>query len=61
LEVIKGKVDKDIASPDEINLHLHQAIVIDVIATRVGNGKPRYVLTTLPEWGQEAPQPKAGE
>ena len=60
-EVIRGKVGEDIASPDEINTHLNKATTIDVLATRVGQGKPRYVLLKLPEWGEATPQPAAGE
>ena len=59
VEVIRGKVGEDIASPDEINEHLHQATTIDVLATRVGAGKPRYVLLKLPEWA--VPQPRPGD
>jgi hypothetical protein len=60
-EVVRGKVGADIASPDEINNHLHQATTIDVLTTRVGTGKPRYVLLKLPEWGEVTPQPGPGE
>jgi hypothetical protein len=60
-EVVRGKVGADIASPDEINNHLHQATIIDVLATRVGTGKPRYVLLKLPEWDEVTPQPGPGE
>lgn len=50
-DVIRGKLGADIDSPDEINTHLHQVTTIDVLATRVGSGKPRYVLLRLPTWG----------
>ena len=49
-EVIRGKVGTTITSPEIINEHLHQTVKIDVLATRVGMGRPRYVLLTLPEW-----------
>ncbi len=49
-EVIRGKVGTTIASPEVINEHLTQTVKIDVLATRVGMGHPRYVLRTLPEW-----------
>jgi len=49
-EVVRGKVGPAIADPDVINRHLHQATTIDVLATRVGNGRPRYVLTAVPGW-----------
>ena len=60
-EVIRGKVSSAIPSPDEINNHLHQAITIDVLATRVGAGRPRYVLMKLPEWGDVMPETDPGE
>jgi hypothetical protein len=49
-EIIRGKVIAAIASPDQINNHLNESITIDVLATRVGTGKPRYVLLRLPDW-----------
>ena len=49
-EVIRGKVGRTIGSPEVINEHLTQTVKIDVLATRVGMGHPRYVLLTLPEW-----------
>jgi hypothetical protein len=60
-EVIRGKVGSDIDTPDEINGHLHKATTIDVLATRVGTGKPRYVLLKLPEWGAVTPHSGSGE
>jgi hypothetical protein len=49
-EVIRGKIAPAIADPDEINQHLHRPYEISVMATQVGNGKPRYVLLALPSW-----------
>ena len=60
-EVVRGKVSPTIRSPDNINNHLHQSLTIDVLATRVGTGKPRYVLLKLPEWGDVTQQPETGE
>lgn len=60
-EVVRGKVSPTIESPDEINNHLHQSLTIDVLATRVGTGRPRYVLLKLPEWGDVIQQPETGE
>lgn len=60
-EVVRGKVSPAITSPDEINNHLHQSLTIDVLATRVGAGKPRYVLLMLPEWGDVIQKPETGE
>jgi hypothetical protein len=49
-EVIRGKVARSIQRVDEINNHLNQLVQIPVITTRVGGGRPRYVLTQLPQW-----------
>lgn len=37
---------------DAINDHLHSAVQIDVTRTQVGNGRPRYLLTQMPQWAQ---------
>lgn len=49
-QIIRGKIAPTIENVDEINLHLHQLIRIKVMTTQVGNGRPRYVLTSIPEW-----------
>ena len=48
--IIRGKVGPAIVEPDSLNSHLHQPTTIIVNEMRVGSGKPRYVLTTLPTW-----------
>lgn len=47
-EVIRGSISSAISDPDVINQHLHQPIKITVMMTQVGNGKPRYVLLSIP-------------
>ena len=49
-QIIRGKVSPLIQNVDEINLHLHQTVQIDVTTTQVGNGRPRYLLKHLPQW-----------
>jgi hypothetical protein len=49
-EIIRGKVGPAITDPDDINRHLHRLVKITVQETRVGNGKPRYVLSATPNW-----------
>jgi hypothetical protein len=49
-EVIRGKIGPAILSADELNAHLHQPAKIKVMMTQIGGGKPRYVLTGMPEW-----------
>ncbi len=60
-EVIRGKVSPTITSPEEINNHLHQTAAIDVLATRVGTGRPRYLLLNMPQWNPVPPQAIPGE
>jgi hypothetical protein len=47
-EVIRGKVGMVVADVDHLNQHLHQPTQIKVMVTRVGNGRPRYVLIEAP-------------
>ncbi len=49
-KIIRGKVAASIQNVDEINQHLHQLTFIDVMTTQVGNGRPRYLLTQMPQW-----------
>jgi hypothetical protein len=49
-EVVRGKVGPAIADPEIINRHLHQPATIQALATRVGSGRPRYVLMAVPAW-----------
>jgi hypothetical protein len=49
-EVIAGKIGLNISEPAAINRHLEKLTEIQLIATRVGQGRPRYVLNELPHW-----------
>jgi hypothetical protein len=49
-EIIRGRVAATVADADAINQHLHERAQIQLRATHVGNGKPRYVLIAAPEW-----------
>ncbi|MHB8743625.1 MAG: hypothetical protein ACYC9L_10925 [Sulfuricaulis sp.] len=49
-DVITGKIGSGISNADALNQHLHTYARIEVLATRVGNGRPRYVLNKLPDW-----------
>jgi hypothetical protein len=48
-QVIRGKVGPDIPDADALNDYLHKPVSIKVTATRVGNGRRRYVLRELPK------------
>ncbi len=51
-QIIRGKVAPCVQNVDAINDHLHSAVQIDVTRTQVGNGRPRYLLTQMPQWAQ---------
>ncbi|MFH1115671.1 MAG: hypothetical protein V1792_17315 [Pseudomonadota bacterium] len=48
-EIISGKVGLDIEDAGTINHILEQPVRIQVMATRIGNGRPRYVLLRFEE------------
>lgn len=49
-EIVRGKLGPCVQNVDGLNRRLHQALRIKVMATRVGNGRPRYVLIEEPLW-----------
>ena len=51
-QIIRGKVSPHLQNVDVINHHLHSIVQIDVTRTQVGNGRPRYLLTQMPQWEQ---------
>lgn len=51
-QIIRGKVSPRVQNVDAINDHLHSAVRIDVTRTQVGNGRPRYLMTQMPQWAQ---------
>ena len=51
-QIIRGKVSPRVQNVDAINDHLHSAVQIDVTRTQVGNGRPRYLMTQMPQWAQ---------
>lgn len=53
-QFIRGKVSPRVQNVDAINEHLHSPVQINVTRTQVGNGRPRYLLTQMPQWVQEA-------
>lgn len=46
--VIRGKISPAVGDPDALNRHLHRPAVVKVMVTRVGSGRPRYVLLEAP-------------
>lgn len=51
-EIIVGKIAPSIQNPSKINDHLHDLVTASMMETRVGNGRPRYLLLALP-WSEE--------
>ncbi len=49
-EVIRGKILPTVQNVGALNDHRHEPVQIKVATTRVGNGRPRYVLIEMPPW-----------
>jgi hypothetical protein len=43
-QVIRGRIASTIGDPDALNRELHKLMTVIVAVTRVGNGRPRYLL-----------------
>ncbi|MCX6872663.1 MAG: hypothetical protein NTW21_02490 [Verrucomicrobia bacterium] len=56
-EVLVGKIAPAIRNPDMINSHLHQRIELQLVRTKVGAGRPRYLLKELPQWPRDGKSP----
>ena len=56
--VVTGKIGPGISDVNALNTHLYEPARIEVMVTRVGNGRPRYVLNKSPEW-LRAQQPES--
>lgn len=48
-QVIRGKISPTVVDPDALNRELHRPTVIKVMVTRVGSGRPRYMLLEAPD------------
>ena len=48
--IIIGKLGSEISDSTAINQNLHKKVTIQTIETRIGTGRPRYVLNELPQW-----------
>jgi len=54
-QVVRGKIADAVQNIDLINEHRHMRVTISVTITQVGSGRPRYVLTQLPQWPAALP------
>ena len=48
-QVIRGKIAPNVGDPDVLNRELHRPTAIKVMVTRVGGGRPRYLLLEAPQ------------
>ncbi len=53
-DIIRGKVAPAVTEIEQINHHTEQRVRIQVMQTRIGNGRPRHLLLALPVWPQDA-------
>jgi hypothetical protein len=51
-QTIRGKISPHLQNIESINQHLYKQVLINVTRTQVGNGRPRYLLTQMPQWTQ---------
>ena len=49
-EVVVGRFAPGVDNPAAINRHLGEPCAIQVAITRVGQGRPRYILLEMPRW-----------
>jgi len=47
-QVIRGKISPTVGDAEALNRELHRPTVIKVMVTRVGSGRPRYLLLEAP-------------
>lgn len=52
-EVLVGKIDQAVTDPQTINDHLGELVDATMLVTRVGEGRPRYLLLAVPVWDRE--------
>jgi hypothetical protein len=49
-DVLNGKIAPSIERPEAVNDHLLERVTVQLNQTKVGRGRPRYVLSALPVW-----------
>jgi hypothetical protein len=54
-EVVVGRFGPGVDRPEDVNRHLFTQCVIRATVTRVGNGRPRYLLQEMPTWNVADP------
>ncbi len=59
-EIVRGKISPKVGGLETFNDHLHSRVRIDVMRTQVGNGRPRFLLTQMPQWAAPDAAPVGG-
>jgi hypothetical protein len=49
-EIVRGKISPKVDNVEMLNEHLHQRVTVEAMRTQVGNGRPRFLLTQMPQW-----------
>ena len=52
-EIVRGKISPKVGSVEMLNDHLHQRVRVEAMRTQVGNGRPRFLLTQIPQWAAD--------
>ena len=53
-EIVRGKISPKVGDVEMLNEHLHQRVRVEAMRTQVGNGRPRFLLTQIPQWAADA-------
>lgn len=53
-EIVRGKISPKVGDVQPLNNHLHQRVRAQAMRTQVGNGRPRFLLTQMPQWAPDA-------
>ena len=53
-EIVRGKISPKVGDVEMLNDHLHQRVRVEAMRTQVGNGRPRFLLTQIPQWAADA-------
>jgi len=53
-EIVHGKISPKVGDVEMLNDHLHQRVRVEAMRTQVGNGRPRFLLTQIPQWAADA-------
>jgi hypothetical protein len=52
-EIVRGKISPNVGDVETLNDHLYQRVRVEAMRTQVGNGRPRFLLTRMPQWAAD--------